>query len=62
MTCQNCKIACKRFGKHRNGLQRYRCNRCKKTYTEEHKAAFSSSIKYTSLSKGNLNSSNGPKH
>ncbi len=30
-------MRCKRFGKHRNGLQRYRCKHCRKTYTEEHK-------------------------
>jgi transposase-like protein/IS1 family transposase len=36
MTCHYCRIQCKRFGKHRNGLQRYRCNQCRKTYTEEH--------------------------
>jgi transposase-like protein/IS1 family transposase len=36
MTCHNCQTACKRFGKHRNGLQRFRCNQCRKTFTEEH--------------------------
>ncbi len=36
MTCHNCKIQCKRFGKHRNGLQRFRCHQCNKTYTEDH--------------------------
>jgi transposase-like protein/IS1 family transposase len=36
MTCHSCRAACKRFGKHRNGLQRFRCNQCRKTYTEEH--------------------------
>jgi transposase-like protein/IS1 family transposase len=36
VTCHNCRTACKRFGKHRNGLQRFRCNQCQKTYTEEH--------------------------
>ncbi len=36
MTCHYCRIACKRFGKHRNGLQRFRCNQCSKTFTEEH--------------------------
>ena len=36
MTCHYCRTACKRFGKHRNGLQRYRCNQCAKTFTEEH--------------------------
>jgi transposase-like protein/IS1 family transposase len=36
MTCHSCRIACKRFGKHRNGLQRYRCVQCRKTFTEDH--------------------------
>jgi len=36
MTCHNCQTTCKRFGKHRNGLQRFRCRQCKKTFTEEH--------------------------
>ncbi len=36
MTCHYCQTTCKRFGKHRNGLQRFRCNQCSKTFTEEH--------------------------
>jgi transposase-like protein/IS1 family transposase len=36
MTCHSCQAACKRFGRHRNGLQRFRCRQCKKTFTEEH--------------------------
>jgi transposase-like protein/IS1 family transposase len=36
MTCHYCLIACKRFGRHRNGLQRFRCTRCGKTLTEDH--------------------------
>lgn len=36
MTCHNCQAACKRFGRHRNGLQRFRCRSCRKTFTEEH--------------------------
>ena len=36
MTCHNCRNACKRFGRHRNGLQRFRCTKCGKTLTEEH--------------------------
>lgn len=36
MTCHSCQTQCKRFGKHRNGLQRFRCNQCHKTYTEDH--------------------------
>lgn len=36
MTCHNCQTACKRFGRHRNGLQRFRCRSCRKTFTEDH--------------------------
>jgi transposase-like protein/IS1 family transposase len=36
MTCQACSATCQRFGKHRNGLLRFRCPVCKKTYTEKH--------------------------
>lgn len=36
MTCHNCNTLCKKFGKHRNGLQRYRCNQCRQTFTEDH--------------------------
>ncbi|MCU1300234.1 MAG: helix-turn-helix protein [Candidatus Sulfotelmatobacter sp.] len=36
MTCHNCQSTCNRFGKHRNGLQRYRCSQCRKTFTEDH--------------------------
>ncbi len=36
MTCHNCQSVCKKSGKHRNGLQRFRCNTCKRTFTEEH--------------------------
>ena len=36
MTCHYCRTTCKRFGKHRNGLQRFRCNQCSKTFTEDH--------------------------
>lgn len=36
MACAACKVECRRFGKHRNGLQRFRCPDCGKTYTEAH--------------------------
>jgi transposase-like protein/IS1 family transposase len=39
VTCQKCDTSCQRFGKHRNGLRRFRCPQCKKTYTEAHKPA-----------------------
>jgi len=34
MDCETCHVPAKKFGKHRNGLQRYRCPSCKKTFTE----------------------------
>jgi transposase-like protein/IS1 family transposase len=34
MTCHNCKIKAKKFGKDRKGNQRYRCNQCRKTFQE----------------------------
>ena len=40
MNCQACSIECKKFGKHRNGLQRFRCPICGKTYTEDHARLF----------------------
>jgi transposase-like protein/IS1 family transposase len=36
MTCEACNAVCQRYGKHRNGLLRFRCPNCKKTYTESH--------------------------
>src|SRR6476646_9759615 len=43
MSCGACDVACQRFGKHRNGLRRFRCPLCKKTYTEAHKPALAGS-------------------
>jgi transposase-like protein/IS1 family transposase len=43
MTCQACEVKCQRFGKHRNGLRRFRCPQCKKTYTEAHAPALEGS-------------------
>lgn len=40
MTCHNCRIDAPKHGKHRNGLQRYRCSQCSKTFTEPHEEAF----------------------
>jgi transposase-like protein/IS1 family transposase len=37
MACGTCNVDCQRFGKHRNGLCRFRCPKCKRTYTEPHK-------------------------
>ncbi|MGD0471557.1 MAG: IS1 family transposase [Terriglobales bacterium] len=36
MTCSTCNVDCQRFGSHRNGLRRFRCPQCKRTYTEPH--------------------------
>jgi transposase-like protein/IS1 family transposase len=36
MICQDCDIRCASFGTHRNGLRRFRCGKCGKTYTEPH--------------------------
>src|SRR5438552_8056167 len=36
MSCQDCNAECQRFGKHRNGLRRFRCLKCKRTFTEPH--------------------------
>jgi transposase-like protein/IS1 family transposase len=43
MTCEKCETTCQRFGKHRNGLRRFRCPLCKKTYTEAHEPALAGS-------------------
>jgi transposase-like protein len=37
MTCEKCDARCQRFGTHRNGLRRFRCPQCHKTYTEPHR-------------------------
>ena len=37
MTCETCNVNCQRFGIHRNGLQRFRCPQCKRTFTEPHR-------------------------
>jgi transposase-like protein/IS1 family transposase len=42
MTCKDCHTECRRFGKHRNGLQRFRCAQCGRTYTEERARPFGS--------------------
>jgi transposase-like protein/IS1 family transposase len=36
MTCHNCRSACRKYGKHRNGLTRHQCRQCKRTFTEPH--------------------------
>lgn len=34
MVCHNCQLKAKRLGKDRKGIQRYRCNGCRKTFSE----------------------------
>jgi hypothetical protein len=36
VTSHDCKYACRRFGRHKNGLQRFQCKQCGKTFTETH--------------------------
>ncbi|MGA2182814.1 MAG: IS1 family transposase [Bryobacteraceae bacterium] len=43
MTCESCGVTCQRFGKHRNGLRRFRCPACHKTFTEAHRPALDGS-------------------
>jgi transposase-like protein/IS1 family transposase len=42
MTCEACNAFCQRYGKHRNGLLRFRCPNCKRTYTESHERTLGS--------------------
>ena len=34
MTCHNCTVACAKAGKRSDGLQRFRCGKCGKTFSE----------------------------
>ena len=36
MTCHTCGTECRKFGKHRNGLRRFQCPQCRRTFTEPH--------------------------
>ena len=36
MASHDCKYACRRFGRHKNGLQRFQCKQCGRTFTEAH--------------------------
>jgi transposase-like protein/IS1 family transposase len=42
MACGTCGTDCQRFGKHRNGLRRFRCPNCKRTFTEAHERTMGS--------------------
>ena len=37
MTCKACDLRCQSVGKHRNGLRRFRCPKCRRSYTEPHR-------------------------
>jgi transposase-like protein/IS1 family transposase len=37
VTCNPCDVRCQSIGKHRNGLRRFRCPKCRKSYTEPHR-------------------------
>jgi IS1 family transposase/transposase-like protein len=37
VTCKACGVRCQSIGKHRNGLRRFRCPECRKSYTEPHR-------------------------
>jgi transposase-like protein/IS1 family transposase len=37
VTCADCSVRCQSIGKHRNGLRRFRCPKCRKSYTEPHR-------------------------
>src|ERR1700693_1057945 len=45
-------MKCKRSGKHRNGLQRFKCQQCKKTFTEAHEDALA--VMYLPMDKAEL--------
>src|SRR5437667_8915111 len=40
MICQACNLKCRKYGKHPNGLQKYKCPKCSKNYTEDHMRLF----------------------
>ncbi len=44
MNCPLCNLKCRKYGTHRNGLKRFRCPQCGKTYTEEHARLFGDMI------------------
>lgn len=44
MTCHNCRTACQRAGKRPDGLQRFRCSQCGKTFSEHREYLFHKQI------------------
>jgi transposase-like protein/IS1 family transposase len=37
IACEACNVRCQSIGVHRNGLRRFRCPKCRKSYTEPHR-------------------------
>lgn len=52
MTCKDCDLRCQSIGKHRNGLRRFRCPKCRKSYTEPHRRVLDSM--YIAVEKAHL--------
>ena len=50
MTCHNCRNLCQRYGKDRNGYQRWQCLQCGKVFVEPHERPFEAM--YTGSEKG----------
>src|SRR5580692_7502478 len=42
IACEACDVRCQSIGKHRNGLRRFRCPKCRKSYTEPHRRTLDS--------------------
>jgi transposase-like protein/IS1 family transposase len=40
--CKTCDLKCQSIGKHRNGLRRFRCPNCRRSYTEPHRRTLDS--------------------
>ena len=59
MTCHNCRIEAKKFGKDRKGNQRYRCNQCSKTFQDHQEKPLALAIRAI-LNKIRIKKSLGP--
>lgn len=45
MTCHNCRIEAVKAGKGRNGIQRYKCQQCRKYHTEPRETPFGADVR-----------------
>ncbi len=45
MTCHSCRIEAVKAGKGRNDLQRYKCQKCGKRFTEPHEKPFGADVR-----------------